>query len=104
AVGLSEADAAPLVAKFCGDVSIAAVNAPASITLAGDKNSLEEIAAGLEAEKVFNRFLQVEVAYHSSYMDPLQDELVEALSGLRVGPRATPIYSTVTGERGDSHA
>jgi acyl transferase domain-containing protein/NADPH:quinone reductase-like Zn-dependent oxidoreductase/acyl carrier protein len=104
AVGLTEATAEPLLAKFHGDVSLAAVNAPAAITLAGDMESLRAIAAELEAEGVFNRFLQVEVAYHSPYMDPLQAELVEALADLRVKPPAIPVYSTVTGQRVDGHA
>jgi acyl transferase domain-containing protein/NADPH:quinone reductase-like Zn-dependent oxidoreductase/NAD(P)-dependent dehydrogenase (short-subunit alcohol dehydrogenase family)/acyl carrier protein len=99
AVGLSESEAMELIRDTALDVSVAAVNSMSSVTLAGTPEALQEIAAVMERRQVFHRLLKVEVAYHSQQMDPLESELVAALSTL--APRATriPFYSSVTGKR-----
>jgi acyl transferase domain-containing protein len=97
AVGLSEDDAQALIAPYGDTVTIAAINGPRGVTLAGHKERLAEVAARLKAKSVFYRRLVVEAAYHSSYMDPLQQPLIEALTDLRPGLPEVPIYSTVTG-------
>jgi acyl transferase domain-containing protein/acyl carrier protein len=99
AVGLGEADASAVLAQYGDRVSVAAANSPSSTTLAGDRDALESIAAELERQGVFNRFLRVEVAYHSPYMDPLRPELLDSLSALRPRVPEIPLYSTVTGEK-----
>ena len=53
----------------------------------------------MEQREVFHRRLKVEVAYHSSRMDPLESELVDALSSLAPGSTRVPLYSSVTGKR-----
>jgi acyl transferase domain-containing protein/acyl carrier protein len=97
AVGLTETDADALIAPYAGRVTIAAINGPKAITLAGRTDALDEIAARLEVKGIFNRALQVEVAYHSFYMDSLQQPLVDALADLQPGLPKLDIYSTVTG-------
>lgn len=98
AVGLSIEDIQPYLAPFVGQVSLAAANGPTSITLAGDTDALKSIAARLQGKGIFNRFLAVEVAYHSHTMEPLKDEVLEALAGITVQPANFAIYSTVTGD------
>jgi acyl transferase domain-containing protein/NADPH:quinone reductase-like Zn-dependent oxidoreductase/NADP-dependent 3-hydroxy acid dehydrogenase YdfG/acyl carrier protein len=104
AVGLSADEAEHLAAEHEGRVSLAAANGPRAVTLAGDAKSLAEIAARLQEQGVFNRFLQVEVAYHSPYMDPLLPELRESLAGLTLQAPTTPVYSTVTGAPAEAGA
>ncbi len=99
AVGITEADALAAIAPFNGSVSIAAINAPTAITLAGDDQALAKIAKQLTAKELFNRALQVEVAYHSPTMDPLLPEIRTSLAALSPAPAQLPSYSTVTGER-----
>jgi acyl transferase domain-containing protein/aryl carrier-like protein len=82
-------------------VSVAAINSPNAGTLSGDAAILEEMARHLETFGVFNRFLRVKVPYHSHYMDPLRDELLARLDGLRPQSAAIPFYSAVTGTRID---
>lgn len=101
AVGLSEAQCAELLVGLEGRVSIAAINSRSGITLAGETAALQDLAAQLEARNVFNRLLQVEVAYHSPMMDPLREEVLASLAGLRPQPPTLPLYSTVTGQRVD---
>ncbi|MFI6041631.1 SDR family NAD(P)-dependent oxidoreductase [Nocardia sp. NPDC051321] len=98
AVGLPLGEVEQRVAGYAGRVSIAALNGPESIALAGDPDALEEIERELGAEKIFARMLQVSVAFHSHHMDPLRDELISSLSGLTSGPATVPMYSTVTAD------
>jgi acyl transferase domain-containing protein/NAD(P)-dependent dehydrogenase (short-subunit alcohol dehydrogenase family)/acyl carrier protein len=85
-------------------VSVAAINSPSAVTVAGDSDVLEDIARRLEARGVFNRFLTVKVPYHTHYMDAIKDDLRAALDGLTPGTAAIPLYSTVTGERLDAYS
>lgn len=88
------ADAGPLV-------SVAAVNSPRSVTLAGDAAVLESMAAQMETFGVFHRFLDVQVPYHSHFMDPLRDDLLNGLEDLNPRRATLPLYSTVTGSQID---
>lgn len=85
-------------------VSVAAVNSPSAVTLAGDSESLRAIADQLDEFKVFNRFLDVKVPYHTHYMDMVKDDLHAAFAGLSAQTVTIPLYSTVTGERLDTYA
>ena len=85
-------------------VSIAAINSPSAVTIAGDSEVLDDIAAQLEEATVFNRFLNVRVPYHTHYMDAVKDDLYHSLAGLSSGVGSIPLYSTVTGERLDGYA
>ena len=99
AVGLTAEEAATCAERFGQQVSVAAVNSANSITLAGDTAALETIAAELTAAGKFNRFLQVEVPYHSPVMTDIRDELLAALEPLQTPRPVLDVYSTVTGER-----
>ena len=97
AVGMSEDEARALIARHDRTVSIAAFNGPRSITLSGLKTSLEAMAAELEEQGVFARFLQVSHPFHHAMMQPAADALRAGLSGLMPGDAAIPFFSTVTG-------
>lgn len=97
AVGLAEETVQELIAPYSELVSIAAINSPAFVTLSGASSALRQIADRLAERSVFQRFLHVEVAYHSPQMDPLRDELLSALADLHPKLSAIPLYSTVTG-------
>lgn len=99
AVGLPPDTAASLVALYPGRVSVASINSPSSVALAGDAEALQEISDTLKDDDVFNRLLRVEVAYHSHQMDPLETDLKERLADLSPKPPIIPLVSTVTGER-----
>ena len=96
AVGLAEAEAAALIADE-PTVSIAAINSFSAVTLSGETEPLQRLAAALEARGVFQKFLRVEVAYHSPQMDPIHDEILAALADLAPQPARLPLYSTAEG-------
>jgi acyl transferase domain-containing protein/ubiquinone/menaquinone biosynthesis C-methylase UbiE/acyl carrier protein len=98
AVGLPAGEAEQLLAGYDHQVSIAAVNSPGDVTLSGDAEALEAIAAALREKATFCQFLQVEVPYHSPRMDPLEPELLDSLRLLDPRPATTPLFSTATGQ------
>ncbi len=86
-----------IIADF-DKVGISAANSPNMVTLGGHSGELETIAARLNDKGIFNRFLRVEVAYHSHYMEEIGDELRDSLSHITFKAPDVPLYSTVTGQ------
>ncbi|MFF9775843.1 amino acid adenylation domain-containing protein [Streptomyces sp. NPDC013978] len=101
AVALTEAEARRRLHPYGDMVSVAAVNSPGSLTLAGDTAALAELAATLTAEQVFSRPLSVEVPYHSAKMELIKGELLESLADLKARPAVVPLY--LTGREGTAH-
>lgn len=85
--------------EFGHRVSIAAINSPFALTLAGDVDVLDAISGRLDAAGVFTRYLSGTVPYHTHYMDIIKDDLRDAVDGLSSADASMPLYSTVTGER-----
>ncbi|WP_237570740.1 type I polyketide synthase [Mycolicibacterium lacusdiani] len=88
-----------MLAEFGQRVSVAAINSPFAVTIAGDGDVLDEIARQLDEADVFNRHLPVAVPYHTHYMDTVKDDLLKAFAGLSSATATIPLYSTVTGEQ-----
>lgn len=104
ALGCGEEDASLLLARVNGPLSIAAINSDRAVTVAGDQLSLKELAGIANDNGLFNRFLQVDIPYHSHLMESLRDEVLSKMP--TGGDRAPdlPLYSTVTGGRYDGEA
>ncbi|MGY3248909.1 acyl transferase domain-containing protein/acyl carrier protein [Streptomyces sp. TE4109] len=101
AVSLPEDEAQARVAAFGDRVSVAAVNSPSAVTLAGDRDALAELADQLHAEQIFAKFLAVQVPYHSAGMEAIKDELLASLDDL--APRAATVPLYLTGQEGTAH-
>ena len=98
AVGLSEKAVAPYLVGRTAQISIAALNSPASLTLSGDPATLQEVAAEFERDSVFAKFLRVNYAFHSPQMDPVEADLRTALRDLAPRAATVTLVSTVTGD------
>ena len=98
AAHLDGEEAERLAAEFPGRVNVAAFNSPTSIAFSGEAEPLEQIARRLESGGVFNRFLQVNYAFHSFQMDGAKNEVLRALGKVDASPSCLPLYSSVTGE------
>ena len=85
-------------------ISIAAINSPSAVTVAGDGDALDKIARQLDEREIFNRFLTGKVPYHTHFMDAVKDDLYSAFEGLSPDAATIPLYSTVTGEQLDGYA
>ena len=98
ALGLSPAQALEAIGRYEGEVELAAVNSPSSVTLSGPLALLQALGAGWEEADVQFRILDLDYAFHSRAMDPIRDGLLAALQGLAPSPTRVPFVSTVSGE------
>ncbi len=100
AVALSEVAIKEVLAELGDglDVEIAGINSPGNITISGGLIDLERVGAYLEPRGIFFRLLDLDYAFHSRQMDPVEASLAESLAGLvPVSSGATMFVSTVTG-------
>ncbi|MBL1097384.1 type I polyketide synthase [Streptomyces coffeae] len=81
-----------------GRISVAAVNGPASVVVAGDPDALEALEESCAADGVDTRRLPVDYASHSRHVERVREELLTELAGIRPGPVKVPLLSTVTGD------
>ncbi|WP_371106232.1 MULTISPECIES: type I polyketide synthase, partial [Streptomyces] len=95
AVQASEDGVAPLLNER---VSIAAINGPTSVVIAGDEDEAVAIAASFEAQGRKTRRLTVSHAFHSPRMDGMLDAFREVAQGLTYEAPRIPIVSNLTGE------
>ncbi|MFJ8587854.1 SDR family NAD(P)-dependent oxidoreductase [Streptomyces sp. NPDC093595] len=86
-----------LLAPYAGRVSVAAVNGPAAVVVAGEPGALEEILAVCEREGVRARRVNVDYASHSAQVEAIRADLLEVLAAVRPVSGRVPFYSTVTG-------
>ncbi len=101
AAGLDPEQAMALIAASGGEVTIAAVNSPASTVLAGDPGALARLRDEVKARGAFWATVQEEYAFHSPRMAPACESLAAALAGLTPRRPRTLLFSTVTGEAAD---
>ncbi|MDT0265788.1 type I polyketide synthase [Streptomyces sp. DSM 44915] len=87
-----------LLAAWDGRISVAAVNGPGSVVVAGDADALDALMARCAADEIRARRVPVDYASHSPHVEAIQDELARLLAGVAPVPATVPLYSTVTGE------
>lgn len=90
-----EADLRPLLVH--PGLAVAAINGPATITVAGPHASLGALAEDLKRQRVPFRAMGVGVPYHSPAMDTIAGEFRAALAGLAFRQPKRSLLSTVTG-------
>ncbi|WUI00897.1 type I polyketide synthase [Spirillospora sp. NBC_00431] len=97
-VALDAERVAPHLEPWRDRLSVAAVNSPASTTVAGDPGALQELAARLTDHGIRNRRIPgIDTAGHSPQVDVFHDHLLDILSPIAPRPAEIPFYSTVTG-------
>ncbi|AGP52561.1 polyketide synthase [Streptomyces rapamycinicus NRRL 5491] len=97
AVQASEEEVAASLAGREHEVSVAAVNGPASVVIAGDEAVALEIAEGWSEQGRKTRRLRVSHAFHSPRMDAMLDDFRKVVEGLSFAPPAIDLVSNVTG-------
>ena len=104
AVGTSEPEIQTWIERFTeGNLGIACVNSPSSVTLSGDVRAIDELEHMLKQSNIFARRLKVANAYHSSHMDVIADSYMHSMDNLRVlpGKEDRTMHSSVTGQSVD---
>ncbi|QIW96909.1 hypothetical protein AMS68_002427 [Peltaster fructicola] len=86
AVGLTVTEALEICEgqEHSGNVYVAAINAPTSITLSGDEEAIHQIKVKLDDEKKFCRALRVDTAYHSHHMDSCAEPYLQAMQHAQI--------------------
>ena len=98
AATLNAQQAEELAASYPGQIAVAAINSPNSVTFSGEPGPLQQIAGTLESRGIFHRFLHVQYAFHSHQMDAVKDDLLAALGRVETSPARLKLFSTVTGK------
>ncbi|RLV10393.1 polyketide synthase [Streptomyces griseocarneus] len=94
AVEASEEEVLPLLTER---VSIAALNGPQSVVVAGDEDAAVEIASVFEAQGCKTKRLTVSHAFHSPRMDGMLEEFRAVAETLSYEAPRIPVVSNLTG-------
>lgn len=95
AVQAREDEVAPMLGH---DVSIAAVNGPASVVISGAHDAVSAIADRLRGQGRRVHRLAVSHAFHLALMEPMIAEFTAVAAELSVGLPTIPVISNVTGQ------
>lgn len=95
AVQAREDEVAPMLGH---DVSIAAVNGPASVVISDAHDAVSAIADRLRGQGRRVHRLAVSHAFHSALMEPMIAEFTAVAAELSVGLPTIPVISNVTGQ------
>ncbi|TMU96940.1 type I polyketide synthase [Streptomyces sp. DASNCL29] len=98
AVQASEEEIAESLAGREAEVSIAAVNGPTAVVIAGDEAAALEIAGQWAEQGRKTRRLRVSHAFHSPRMDAMLADFRKVVEGLTFAPPAIALVSNLTGE------
>ncbi|WP_149553083.1 type I polyketide synthase [Streptomyces marokkonensis] len=100
AVEAAEAEVLPLLENHTGEVSIAAVNGPQAVVIAGVKAAVEQVVSVLKEQGRRTSRLRVSHAFHSPLMDPMLDAFREVAERIDYTHPSIPVVSNVTGQLG----
>ncbi|MEU8466007.1 type I polyketide synthase, partial [Streptomyces sp. NPDC029003] len=96
-VRAAETEVAELVAPY-GDVSVAAVNGPASVVVSGAAAAVDEIEGVLRERGVKTKRLTVSHAFHSPLMEPMLEEFRAVVGSVAFAAPTADVVSNLTGE------
>ena len=83
------------------DACAAIAASPASTVVSGDPAAVARVTSAFEAEGVGVRRVDSDVAFHSPQMQPLRDELADAVADLPCRPPTIALYSTALADPRD---
>ncbi|AEM83812.1 Acyl transferase [Streptomyces violaceusniger Tu 4113] len=102
AVQAPEEEIAASLAGREAEVSIAAINGPTAVVIAGDEAAVLEIAGQWERAGRKTRRLRVSHAFHSPRMDGVLGDFRKVVEGLSFAPPTLSLVSNVTGTSADT--
>ncbi|MEU3561353.1 type I polyketide synthase [Kitasatospora sp. NPDC006786] len=94
---LSAERAAELLSALHAALSVAAVNSPSSVVVAGPDDALEQLLDHCRTERIAAHRLPIRVAAHTGAVEAVRSDLLAA-TDLRPRKGRIPLHSTVTGE------
>ncbi|WP_327174176.1 SDR family NAD(P)-dependent oxidoreductase [Streptomyces sp. NBC_01335] len=97
-VALPRPEAEAAIAPWDGRISVATVNGPSAVVVAGEPAALDEFIAAGERDGVRTRRVPVDYASHSAQVETVREELLTALAPVTPRAATVPLLSTVTGD------
>ncbi|HET7418181.1 MAG TPA: SDR family NAD(P)-dependent oxidoreductase [Solirubrobacterales bacterium] len=98
AAGIPAAQAAALIERFEGEVTVAAINGPTAVLLATPYHHVDELLAELEAAGARRKVVATTVAAHSPHIEVLREESLRLFAPVTPRQTAASFYSTVSAE------
>ncbi|MEZ4869000.1 MAG: SDR family NAD(P)-dependent oxidoreductase [Caldilineaceae bacterium] len=103
-----EAQIQQLIAPYAGQVSIAAINSPHNIVIAGHRDTIDQIVAQFQTETIAERAvivnqkskvvnLQVSHAFHSPLMEPMLADFAQVANTITYHAPKVTLISNLTG-------
>ncbi|MQS13783.1 SDR family NAD(P)-dependent oxidoreductase [Streptomyces kaniharaensis] len=86
-----------LLKPYDGRLSVAAVNGPAAVVVAGEPAALDEVFEACERDGIRARRIKVDYASHSAQVEIIETDLLEVLAPVEPTSGRVPFYSTVVG-------
>jgi len=86
-----------LIAPYAGRVSVATVNSPVAVVVAGDPDALDDLVAECERTGVRAKRVAVNYASHSAQVEAIEAELLDVLAPIAPRTGQIPFYSTLVG-------
>ncbi|RMD41928.1 hypothetical protein DV735_g3244, partial [Chaetothyriales sp. CBS 134920] len=101
AVGASPDEVKKIISEAgIANIVVACENSPNSVTASGDATSVDLLSAELTQRSIFNRKLQVDVAYHSPHMQLLAESYLAAIKDIPSREATDAVfYSSLLGEK-----
>jgi acyl transferase domain-containing protein len=97
-VVLPAEELAELIRPWGGRIEIAAQNGPSSTILSADREAADGFLNRCEQDGVLAREIPATIPSHSAQVEPLREELLEALAPICPRGSEVPFHSTVTGQ------
>lgn len=89
---------AEIIAPYCTEVSIAAINGPQSVVISGNHNIIHKLITQFESEGIKTHLLTVSHAFHSPMMAPILNSFRDVANTISYAPPHLPLISNVTGQ------
>ena len=93
----SESQAQEAIAPYSTYVSIAAINAPQSVVISGQREAINAVCAAVEAQGIKTKQLNVSHAFHSPLMEPMLVEFERVARQVNFFSPQIKLISNVTG-------
>ncbi|HEX6563422.1 MAG TPA: acyltransferase domain-containing protein [Chthoniobacterales bacterium] len=96
-VELTRREVSERIRNWSGEVFIAGCNSPTSTVLSGEAGRLNSLITAWKDDGLICSLINVDVATHSPWMDPVLESLKAALAGLHPIRTEVPFVSSVNG-------
>ncbi|MFE2359357.1 acyltransferase domain-containing protein, partial [Streptomyces parvulus] len=86
-----------IISCYKGELTVAAVNSPATTVVSGGTEALDDLMAQCEKRGIRSRRIPVDYASHCAQVETVRAQVEKAVADVEPRPTRIPFFSTVTG-------